>query len=986
MFAAGSGDIWSSGVFSFDSPLKDLLDSGNDYSLEDLLAEDELLQELRGQHETLLAYFATPEAVTKLIFYITLPPDAPIPAIQEEEQQQPLDEDGGEEMDEAGDAASAPTSSSNTTYREPAQWLNDQKSKDKAKAPSHYEPELYKIRFPYMACEIVCCEIENLLQVLITETVHPTYPMETNNSNCNNNSIEVQPKRIMDMLFDVFFDTEVGELDDHRAGYVEKVLNVLLRKQPQALMDYLNREDDASQSLLKAMIHHLYAHSVTQVVQRFMLPKRPQPVAEEEEQGELVVAENDPTSQSGDASRFHCEWAGTSEGLEILIDKLLLLDEDYLPEDLSLRFQTSKNASEVLVVIIQNSLLSSSTILQLTDPAVLTKLVQGATQLTPDPNTFAHEESTLTNAMNVLESLILQLGGYGAIGTMSIIPEENGEENNNASAQEGKTQLIADETSLVASLPELLGQFAKLLRHPSCSEWTSPMQFSKTSAQQLLGTSRLRIVRVLEALVLLGKPDVDTCIIESGCLRIALELFWEFPWCSMLHQSVANMLVHIFEGHDLRFPVQKYLIDDCRLLSHLMDSFTEVPSIHNVKQNAKVSRGSLGRSLPVSEDDVESALENGENDRLVDISGVDEVSRQAVNQESRGASTVDESVPAQSFRMGYMGHVIIVCQALLGCTVFDADSEGEDPAVCKEPPKMADLIEEHQDFDRWLDFVTTTLASETSVQSTPLGGYSSGGTDPLHSHRPGLADDADDGGPYLPPHRSLLNDSDGIDMDEDDLDIAATMMAGMSMTVGSGHSADSGNFSVDSGDSDRSYNSGETNSSGGGYLFDDPLGKSRDGLGIELGRLTKLGRKGVGSDEKSNDNDEDEGGDSSSDDSSKDDPNESKDKNIMNLYAGNFDYAEPDAVEELKFEAFADFGAFSSPEIDSFGDFESALDQSLVKKPNGDSIAEEVFGKGDHADLLEREPDMNGDTNDLEPTSTEKDFVSEGETVRAECS
>jgi len=66
------GDIWSTGAFSFESPLKELLDSGN-YTMEQLLAEDELLQELRGVHPQLIQFFSTPEAVTNLVKYVILP-------------------------------------------------------------------------------------------------------------------------------------------------------------------------------------------------------------------------------------------------------------------------------------------------------------------------------------------------------------------------------------------------------------------------------------------------------------------------------------------------------------------------------------------------------------------------------------------------------------------------------------------------------------------------------------------------------------------------------------------------------------------------------------------------------------------------------------------------------------------------------------------------------------------------------------------------
>ena len=78
--SGGAGDIWSTGAFSFESPLKDLLDGG-EYTTEDLLAQDELLQELRGLHPTLTQYFGTEQAVTQLLQYVVLgandsPPEA----------------------------------------------------------------------------------------------------------------------------------------------------------------------------------------------------------------------------------------------------------------------------------------------------------------------------------------------------------------------------------------------------------------------------------------------------------------------------------------------------------------------------------------------------------------------------------------------------------------------------------------------------------------------------------------------------------------------------------------------------------------------------------------------------------------------------------------------------------------------------------------------------------------------------------------------
>ena len=79
----GVGDIWSTGAFSFESPLKDLLDS-EEYTVEQLLEQDELLQELRGMHPTLVEFFSQDESVVKLIQHVI------------QEKPPPLPDDGGD--------------------------------------------------------------------------------------------------------------------------------------------------------------------------------------------------------------------------------------------------------------------------------------------------------------------------------------------------------------------------------------------------------------------------------------------------------------------------------------------------------------------------------------------------------------------------------------------------------------------------------------------------------------------------------------------------------------------------------------------------------------------------------------------------------------------------------------------------------------------------------------------------------------------------
>jgi hypothetical protein len=1160
-----TGDIWSTGAFSFESPLKDLLDSGH-FTLEQLLAEDELLQEMRGVHPKLMAYFQTEAAVTKLVQYLILPPDE-IDTGAVREKVNAADNGGnsaeGTDADTLATTSAASAASADEQHqvqqlptqqvqeqhsnkpRPPGEWLAqhlESKAADggnKSKTPQD-DPEMKHIRFPYMACEIVCCEINGVLSALVDGYVVDGDDETDNMSEDEQQLQPAQPQRILDLFFSVLYDTDSGKLDDYRAGYFDKILSVLFRKRPLEMSAYINAGGAHGRpALMRAILNHLYSHSIMQIVQRLLLPQRPISTNNAEDGGEngpddeLLSDALDPNMNHDidDGPRFECDWSEAPEALETLLDILMGNDEsqaalassaenDY-SNDSSFskkelleegRLNLSQNASEVLITIIQHSLLSSKTMLTLTLPENLGKVVTAATTLPVNTNYFSPHESLLTSAMNVLESLILQLGGYGAVGTMSVVlpveEEQEGEYIAGAGVDQGteildgepSTQysdqdatketniamqtdqaneenieesfevqnmepLIADLSTMIEHLPRLLGNLAELLRHPSTAQWKSPMQYSKSEPQPLLGTSRLRIVRVLEAMVLLGDPEVDSYLVMSDCLETCLDLFWEFQWCSMLHQSVANLLVHVFEGGNARVDMQEYFIIRCNLLSRLMDSYLEMqvtPNIPGVvlclkdldldtSGRAASSVGSdKGSSdhLPVSEDDVDAALEQESEAQvegasagkeapateIAEMTSVDQGSMEAVQFESRDNSSIGAGAPSQSFRLGYMGHVIIICQALVHASSEDADenqeenpdmeisearkaadgdsSDGQDggangfPDVSREdtlqePLLLAEMVKYHPAVERWHVFMSTTLASETSIQATPLGGFNaSANGDPLHSHRPGLEEEDmfDDDGltPPLPP-RGMLGGGDVIDMDDNDLDIAASMISGVTFgrqnSAGSGggdNDSDGGN-SGNSGDSQRTYDSGETANSGSGYMFDDPLGKMKEGeLGIELGKLMnyKAGegkKEGKASETTADDTDEEENDSSSDEEPERERSNSDEDVKVMDLFAGNFSYGEsdqpagpqegdsdaPDWSQEGDSDApdwsnFANFDdAFvpsESNKDDDFGAFTSAenpasapdaADPSASEGSTSTAEIDEMFGNFDHATLLE---------------------------------
>jgi hypothetical protein len=1032
--AAGvvTGDIWCTGAFSFESPLKDLLDSG-EYTLEQLLAEDELLQELRGVHPELIKFFSTEEAVTGLIKYVIMPPGGTPPRSfqsfvnppgNKTEEASATTEKDKEANNEGSNGETSPSSEEaedSKEQKEPGKWLEGEQAPEENVQPERNEQDekdMLYVRFPYMACEVICCEISGIVDTIVDGFV-PASEAPGRTEEKSDDAKDPRPRPILDLLFSMLYDSQSGQIDDYRAGYFDKLLSVLFRKRPQAMSVYVNDGGGrGNTALMKAMFKHLYSHSIMQIVQRLLLPQPPLPQREEgdENEGEDLYGDALDQGDMDGLGAFRCNWSESDEALDMLLG-CFIGDGSAIPEELRTeeqqRLSMFQNASEVLITIIQNSPLDSPTLKILTTDPVLEKLIIAGSTLESGED-FSPHDSKVTCAMNVLESLILQLGGYGSVGGM--MPEEEEAmlqeiEESTDDPEEREARFLAMQAAreenyatcdaLIEHLPMMLKNLSDLLQHPSCEKWLSPMQFS-SEPQRLLGSSRLRIVRLLESLVLLGDPNVDALLCDSDCLEVCLNLFWKFQWCSMLHQSVANLLVHVFEGANARAELQSYFMVNCNLLGRLMDSFwdsfeegetesrrrastteKEVVSANAQTADTDIETGSADKPIPVSDDDVDAALEQealnkpGRRGEPDNAEGTEQVGASQPTDDKPPQSNIQEPLPAQSFRLGYMGHVIIICQALVhACTndpndqsegdfgsedmsVGDGNEEGdgdeeangnmEDKAPRPQAPDqepeandaapqetqdesadpnqeespdnpliLAQLVDTHPLRSNWEEFVSTTLAQETAIQSTPLGGFQGNGMDPLQSHRPGLADDgeyeADDGAaPPMPP-RGLLVGGDVIDMDDNDLDIAASMMAGLSMSGGGNATG-----AID-----------QAGKNPGEYEFDDPLGNNRFGDDNE--------------DEGSHSSDEESGKPGGSSDSG---DNADDDAPVMDLFAGNRPDAEPDS------NGFANFDDNFANFDDAFAEAGGSLDNAADK--NG-SDADEIFGgPKDHAELLEDE-------------------------------
>ena len=760
----------------------------------------------------------------------------------------------------------------------------------------------------------------------------------------------------------------------------------------------------------------------------------------------------------------------------------------------------SQHASEVLITIIQNSPLDSPVMISLSSNPSIQRIIDLI--CSSDTKGFTAHESILTCAITVLENLVLQLGGYGAVGssTQTATKSDNnggdtstGETNQNSgqNRQPDTTAAVAELSTLLQHLPALLTRLSTLLTHPIIETWTIPAQYSNSQPRSILGTSRLKILRLLESLVLLGDSSIDSALENSDCLEKCLDLFWQFEWCSMLHQSVANLLVHVFEGGISRCGLQKYFLIRCGLIQKLIDSFgcddniaTSCPAVKSSSSGEEENQAAPSPNpssddidieeatddvAPVSEDDVDSAMEKEVQDQGDVIAAACSSADELVTINSSTLPPQQERGPVNhTFRKGYMGHVIIICQALvhacnsssgeeidldaaIGDTshtmeeeqeasitvdtttssldmnddassssnskkrkdrspVRDGDedikrlasspacsdgsgstspipissaaqsSSNSEASECKQaqPTELLSIdiiLRQHPLFEKWENFVSTQLASEMSVQSTPLGGQQTsdqgvvGGVNSIsvindNSDSDFLGIDQD-----IP---SAINGSIGglmvgeIDMDENDLEIAVGMMEALNIPPSNGGDGNRRRRRPPSADAGCNFGS-KIEQPGGfkDYVYDDPLGgihpfdnagssdeeendangdgdspdndSEDDGFMVVASSDTKS--QSNTTDDKNGSTKQAESNSSSSDEESDDDKEESKDDDdvpVLDLFQGS------------SFDDFANFDAFPSSENDNADPFGDQQDRS--------GSLDDLFGSSSSDDKKDDDP------------------------------
>lgn len=613
--------LLASSLFAWGGAVTDILDDDEGDKLTRLLDEDELLQEIKSHNEALVIFLAEPASVAQLVQLAT----------------QPLD-------------------------------LGDDLSDD--------EKVRRTMRWPYMACEVLCCDVSDIIDMLAIGSFEGTLHLEA--------LLSIAKTK--------------GPVEPRLAGYFEKVLGLMLRRK---FIDVVTLIRSQGLDVFDGLARHLASFSMMQAMLKLLVP---QIIAvdgaahlESPEEDEDADSQNEPCVRS-------VAWDSEPPVARILINTLAdPTAAEHVTELLLCALRHCGADSEFSA-----NMSSASSVQQLID---LVK-AQARTPMKADA-------SVVLGAVCVLELIVHHCEQNECTRRITelsceLFPssvEEGSPAGNGASAAaaagtaaEQRASFLRERSSnvgaLVCTLIPWVGEQlsadldrpgtalfgaseplpspsppASLTSMPSPSPPPSPLRPLESvptedkDGRRTLGALRFQLIRLVEAMVKLNSSDVDVALSKHDILPACLRLFFDFPFHSMMHRSVTAIVLTILDGDDVRAGEGE---GDASARA-ASESHT---SPHVILQRQLIENATLQRKI------LDAYERNREAEKL-----------------------------PKGRRDGYMGHL-----NQMSCAICKVSGESSRSAVSAMVAKSSVAAE-------WRAFVLSTLAAQTAFQCRPLGGF-----------------------------------------------------------------------------------------------------------------------------------------------------------------------------------------------------------------------------------------------------------------------
>jgi hypothetical protein len=342
-----------------------------------------------------------------------------------------------------------------------------------------------------MSCEVICCEIPEVL----------------------NNLVELDGGKYLKKLFSMLSGR--GTLDNYLSGYFEKILEMLFRRMTVPLMKFIN---ESGLSLLTEFLNHMDNYSIMQIVQRLMLPHIP---FCNQTDSEMI-----PYDELKD--HYQCNWSYIDESCMLLLDRLFDIDSPDIP----------MHISDLLITVLQLSPPETLVIKRLCDKSCVCRLlsysVSDGAEISNPAESLSGTGSVCLASISVLESLISRL-------FESSLPFEHLERERELD-NEHLVDVKQNIDAICEQILEFIPKIDSILRG----------YMSSVTVNDRLGHRGLQLVKLIEAVVRIANPVIDSSMCASGLFRTCIDLFYHFHNNSLLHLSIQRIFITIIESDSNR--------------------------------------------------------------------------------------------------------------------------------------------------------------------------------------------------------------------------------------------------------------------------------------------------------------------------------------------------------------------------------------------------------------------------------------------------
>lgn len=224
---------------------------------------------------------------------------------------------------------------------------------------------------------------------------------------------------------------------------------------------------------------------------------------------------------------------------------------------------------QLLITVVQLSAPDAPFLGHLCEEKNLAQLLEAAFMDVPEESSSAADVALAS--ISVLESLISRLcettNPFEAMQVAMQHPDD-------APHEKSASQLAAIQsvsTLLVQHVPKLCNQLQRYVENDPLGSIT--LQTKESTPR--LGQKGLQLVKLVEATIRLGVPELDSALCKTGALRACLDLFFKYQLNSLLHLSVQRIVLMVLEGGQARRQTQRHLLVECKLLERVLNMLSK---------------------------------------------------------------------------------------------------------------------------------------------------------------------------------------------------------------------------------------------------------------------------------------------------------------------------------------------------------------------------------------------------------------------------